>query len=124
MISFTVLPTHTKEYMAKQTVRRRKDVAAPSPFDQARDEMFQHIMQCGVIGADPEHKAEWFTQTVDYLADRYHELSASELRDLRTLGERFSQPPSRAAQQSEAAETPSADADGPDRVVADQASAA
>lgn len=110
--------------MAKQTVRRRKDVAAPSPFDQARDEMFQHIMQCGVIGADPEHKAEWFTQTVDYLADRYHELSASELRDLRTLGERFSQPPSRAAQQSEAAELPAADLDGPDSVVADQASAA
>lgn len=110
--------------MAKQTVRRRKDVAAPSPFEQARDEMFQHIMQCGVIGADPEHKAEWFAQTVDYLADRYHELSASELRDLRTLGERFSQPPSRATQTSETSEAPAGSGDGPDRVIVDQASAA
>ena len=110
--------------MAKQKVRRQKVSSAPTVFEQARDEMFQHIMQCGVIGADPEHKAEWFTQTVDYLADRYHELSASELRDLRTLGERFSQPPSRASQASDSAEIAAAESGGPVSVVADQASAA
>lgn len=57
--------------------------------------MFQHIMQCGVIGADPEHQAEWFDDTLRYLADRYRELSEKELGQLRVLGERFVQPPKR-----------------------------
>jgi hypothetical protein len=37
--------------MAKPKDRRRREVVAPTPFEQARDEMFQHIMRCGVIGA-------------------------------------------------------------------------
>jgi len=81
--------------MAKQKDRRRKEVAAPTPFEQARDEMFQHIMRCGVIGSAPEHQAEWFTDTMAYLSDRYPELGATELAELRTLGDRFSQPPKR-----------------------------
>ena len=80
--------------MAKQKLRRSQ-TAAPTPFEQARDEMFQHIMRCGVIGADPEHQKEWFNDTMAYLGDRYHELSQNELADLRTLGERFVQPPKR-----------------------------
>jgi hypothetical protein len=78
--------------MAKPKVRRQKVSTAPTVFEQARDEMFQHIMRCGVIGSDPEHQAEWFNDTMPYLADRYHELSETELGELRTLGERFSQP--------------------------------
>lgn len=79
--------------MAKQKTRRRREVAEPTPFEQARDEMFQHIMRCGVIGAAPEHQAEWFTETMSYLTDRYPELSEKEMTDLRTLGDRFVQPP-------------------------------
>ena len=79
--------------MSKQKVRRQKVSTAPTVFEQARDEMFQHIMRCGVIGSEPSHQAEWFNETMPYLADRYHELSESELTELRTLGERFSQPP-------------------------------
>jgi hypothetical protein len=79
--------------MAKKQVRRTRDVAAPLPFDEARDELFQHIMTCGVIGAEPEHQAEWFDETMRYLAERYHELSPGQLKELRTLGERFVQPP-------------------------------
>jgi hypothetical protein len=78
--------------MAKQKTKRR-DVAVPSPFEEARDELFQQIMQCGVIGAAPDHQAEWFRETFAYLADRYHELSPAQLTELRTLGERFVQPP-------------------------------
>ena len=81
--------------MAKQKDRRRKEVVAPTPFEQARDEMFQHIMRCGVIGSAPEHQAEWFTDTMAYLGDRYPELGPTELAELRTLGDRFSQPPKR-----------------------------
>ncbi|MGH7710269.1 MAG: hypothetical protein ACREOG_03245, partial [Gemmatimonadaceae bacterium] len=58
-------------------------------FDQARDEMYQQIIQCGVIGADPRHQTEWFDETMRYFADRYHELSEADLGKLRTLGERF-----------------------------------
>ena len=86
--------------MAKQKTRRRREVAEPTPFEQARDEFFQHIMRCGVIGADPVHQTEWFDDTMRYLEERYHELSENQLKDLRTLGERFAQPPK--AKESEA----------------------
>jgi hypothetical protein len=77
--------------MSRQKPRGRP-AAAPSPFDQARDEMFQHVMRCGVIGAEPEHQKEWFDETMQYLAERYHELSKKEVADLRVLGERFAAP--------------------------------
>lgn len=73
--------------------RRRREQALPTPFEQARDEVFQHIMQCGVIGALPEHQQEWFGETMGFIASRYPELTEQELKQLRTLGERFVQPP-------------------------------
>lgn len=93
--------------MAKKQVRRgpaRPDTA-PTPFEEARNELFQHIIQCGVIGSAPEHQAEWFESTMSYLGERYHELSPKEVADLRVLGERFAQPPVRkqAPQTSDAA---------------------
>lgn len=75
----------------RNTTRRPNNV--PSPKDQARDELFQHIISCGVVGCDPEHQREWFDETMQYLTERYHELSAVEITELRTLGERFAQPP-------------------------------
>jgi hypothetical protein len=69
---------------------------APSPeavsFSQARDEMFSHILRCGVIDALPEHQKDWFDDTMLYLSDRYEDLSEEQLRQLRVLGERFCQP--------------------------------
>lgn len=79
--------------MAKQKSKRQREVAVPTPFEEARDELFQQIMQCGVIGASSAHQEEWFRETFAYLADRYHELSPAQLTELRTLGERFVQPP-------------------------------
>ena len=83
--------------MAKQRNRRPHDVAAPTAFEEARDELFQQIMQCGVIGAEPAHQMEWFGDTMAYISDRYPELSSGELTELRTLGDRFVQPPKRPA---------------------------
>ena len=77
--------------MAKK--HRSRVPAAPTPFELARDELFQHVIRCGVIGAAPEHQAEWFADTMDYVRDRYPELGDAQLDELRTLGERFSQPP-------------------------------
>lgn len=70
---------------------KRSPAAAPS-FDQARDELFSHILRCGVIDALPEHQKDWFDDTMQYLADRYSDLSEEELSKLRALGERYCQP--------------------------------
>jgi hypothetical protein len=79
--------------MAKSKSRRSQPVVAPSAFEEARDELFQHIMTCEVIGADSAHQHEWFDDTLKYLSERYPELSENQLGELRQLGERFAQPP-------------------------------
>lgn len=73
--------------------RRYAGPAEPSPFEQARDELFQHIMRCGVVGAEPEHVEEWFADTIKYLGDRFPELDETQVGELKTLGLRFAQPP-------------------------------
>jgi hypothetical protein len=73
--------------------RQRRVVTPPTPFEQARDELFQQIMRCEVIGAEPDHQGEWFTETMAYFAGRYPELKPADVNDLRKLGERFVQPP-------------------------------
>ena len=70
----------------------------PVSFAQARDELFSHILRCGVIDALPEHQKDWLDDTMLYIADRYEDLSKSELVDLRVLGERFCQPVQRRAE--------------------------
>lgn len=84
--------------MNKARNKTRRPSNEPSPKDQARDELFQHVIRCGVAGCDPEHQREWFDETMQYMTERYHELSAVEVAELRTLGERFAQPPKSAAQ--------------------------
>ena len=65
----------------------------PSAFDQARDELFQHIMRCGVVGADAAHVEEWFAETIKYMTERFPELGEQQINELKTLGMRFAQPP-------------------------------
>lgn len=91
-----------KRSNGNQNRGRRDVVATPSPYEEARDELFQHVMQCGVIGAETEHQTEWFDNTIAYLTDRYPELSPAQIKELRTLGERFAQPPKRQAATSAA----------------------
>ena len=71
--------------------KTQRDPEAVS-FAQARDEMFSHILRCGVIDALPEHQKDWLDDTMLYLADRYEDLTKEELDQLRVLGERFSRP--------------------------------
>ncbi len=80
-----------------KTKSPRRDSEAVS-FSQARDEMFSHILRCGVIDALPEHQKDWFDDTMLYLADRYEDLGEEELSQLRVLGERFCQPVQRKKQ--------------------------
>ncbi|HMI55459.1 MAG TPA: hypothetical protein VK494_04680 [Gemmatimonadaceae bacterium] len=71
---------------------RKEPVRASTPFEEARDELFQQIMRCGVVGSVPDDQKDWFDNTMDYLTERYHELDPSEIEELRTLGERFAMP--------------------------------
>lgn len=79
--------------MAKKNIRQTKTPSIPSAFEEARDELFQHIMRCGVVGSAREDQVAWFNETMPYFTERYHELEEDQVTQLRTLGERFAQPP-------------------------------
>lgn len=73
--------------MAKNTAQGHSNSS-----DQARDELFSHILRCDVLEAEPEHQKDWFDDTMQYLADRYLDLSNEDLANVRVLGERYCQP--------------------------------
>jgi hypothetical protein len=77
--------------MAKRKPGKREE-SAPRMFEQARDEMYSHILRCGVLEAAAEQQAEWFDDTMEYLGERYEDLTDDELRQLRQLGERYCRP--------------------------------
>ena len=64
----------------------------PNSIDRARDELFSHIRRCGVLEAEDDQRDEWFDDTIQYIGERYPELTPSELSDLRTIGERYCAP--------------------------------
>ncbi|HEY3933282.1 MAG TPA: hypothetical protein VGL65_01555 [Gemmatimonadales bacterium] len=76
----------TKKKMAPRTP------AMPTAVDQARDELFSHILRCGVLEAAAEHQKEWLDDTMQYIAERYSDLTPEELVQVRVLGDRFCQP--------------------------------
>ena len=86
--------------MTKKKTRSTPEAAS---FAQARDELFSHILRCGVIDALPEHQKDWLDDTMLYLADRYENLSEEELAQLRMLAERYCQPVRRLVVESGAA---------------------
>jgi hypothetical protein len=45
-----------------------------------------------VLEAAEEQRKEWFDDTMEYLAERYEDLTPDEVTDLRTLGERYCRP--------------------------------
>ena len=77
--------------MAKKRSDTRKG-STPTTFEQARDELFSHILRCGVLEASPEHQKEWFDDTMLYLSDRYEDLGEEDIAQLRVLGERYCRP--------------------------------
>ena len=76
--------------MSKNKKPRKQYI--PTTFEQARDELFSHILRCGVLESAEEHRKDWFDDTMDYLAERYEGLTDAELDELRTLGERYCRP--------------------------------
>lgn len=79
-------------YQKTRKKPRPDPVHNESVLDQARDELFSHILRCGVIDADEVHRNEWLDDTLQYLADRYADLTEEDITRLRTLGDRFCRP--------------------------------
>jgi hypothetical protein len=65
---------------------------APSTSDQARDELFSHILRCGVIEADADQQKAWMDDTMQYIGERYSDLTEEQLTQIRVLGDRFCKP--------------------------------
>lgn len=63
-----------------------------SMINRARDELFSHINRCGVLQAEEDDQQHWMEETIDYLAERYPDLSDSDLQDLFSVGMRFCRP--------------------------------
>ncbi|MEN8144207.1 MAG: hypothetical protein ABFS14_04580 [Gemmatimonadota bacterium] len=63
-----------------------------SSLDAARDELFSHIRRCGVLEADETQRSEWMTDTVQYLSERYPDLTDVDLGQLGDIGQRYCQP--------------------------------
>ncbi len=75
--------------MARNKVRPRSE---PRSADRARDELFSAIRQCGVIDALPEEQSEWMEDTLQFMNERYPDLTKQDIDQLRELGMRFCQP--------------------------------
>ncbi len=81
--------------MAKPKKPFSKSASTPTLFDQARDELFSHILRCGVVEAEPDQQKEWLDDTLQYLVERFPDLDEEQLAQVRVLGERFCRPVAR-----------------------------
>lgn len=61
-------------------------------FERARDELFSHINRCGVLEASEEDQRQWMAETIEFIAERYPDLTREQLNELEVLGLRFCQP--------------------------------
>lgn len=59
---------------------------------RARDELFSHINRCGVLQAAGEDQKSWMDETIDYIGERYPDLSDADLQELHAVGIRFCKP--------------------------------
>jgi hypothetical protein len=71
---------------------RTSDRTRNSALNQARDELFSNIHRCGVLKALAEDQIEWMEETLQFMQERYPELTAGDIGHLREVGMRFCQP--------------------------------
>lgn len=72
--------------------KRVAKLGTQNAFEKARDELYSHILRCGVLEAQVEHQKDWFDDTMEYLSERFPELGDDDVVKLRELGERYCQP--------------------------------
>jgi len=68
------------------------DLSKEKLLDRARDELFSHINRCGVLQAAEEDQRHWMDETIEYIGERYPDLTDVELRGLHEIGTRFCRP--------------------------------
>lgn len=61
-------------------------------LEKARDELFSHIQSCNVLQATEQDQESWMAETMEYMAERYPELSELQLAQLRMFGDRYVAP--------------------------------
>ena len=61
-------------------------------LDRARDELFSHVHRCGVLEAAEEDQRTWMDETIDYIGERYPDLTEADLKSLHQIGVRFCKP--------------------------------
>ncbi|MFP3947325.1 MAG: hypothetical protein ACOC8K_04640 [Gemmatimonadota bacterium] len=61
-------------------------------LDRARDELFSHVQRCGVLQATEEHQREWLEETMEYMSERYPDLTKLQFAQLEAMGRRYIQP--------------------------------
>ena len=49
--------------MANSKKPRKQHI--PTTMEQARDELFSHILRCGVLEAAEDHKKDWFDDAME-----------------------------------------------------------
>lgn len=61
-------------------------------LDRARDELFSHIQRCDVLQAAEEHQTEWLDETMEFMKERYPDLTQLQLAQLEAMGRRYIRP--------------------------------
>ena len=61
-------------------------------LDRARDELFSHIQRCDVLEAAEEDQEAWMDETLEFMFERYPQLSPVDRIELGVLGRRYLKP--------------------------------
>lgn len=61
-------------------------------LDRARDELFSHIHRCAVLEASDDQQQEWMNETIEFMGERYPDLTPRHLEELKAIGLRFCHP--------------------------------
>lgn len=71
---------------------KEDDLSHEKLVERARDELFSHVHRCGVLQAAEEDQRHWMDETIDYIGERYPDLTDGDLRGLHQIGTRFCKP--------------------------------
>jgi hypothetical protein len=61
-------------------------------LERARDELMSHVIRCDVFDAEMGHRTEWLDETIDYMAERYPQLTEIQVAKLEIMGKQFIKP--------------------------------
>jgi hypothetical protein len=73
-------------------MNKESNLSTEKLLDRARDELFSHINRCGVLEAGEDDQKQWMDETIDYIGERYPDLTDGDLRGLHEIGIRFCKP--------------------------------